>query len=117
MIFGFCTLGCKVNQYETQAMEQLLVSEGHTVAPFGEKCDVYIINTCSVTAVADKKNRAIIRRCRKANPDGIIAVCGCYPQRDADAVAAFDAGFAPKEKKWMPSQEEFYIYSHSSVVR
>ena len=88
MIFGFCTLGCKVNQYETQAMEQLLVSEGHTVAPFGEKCDVYIINTCSVTAVADKKNRAIIRRCRKANPDGIIAVCGCYPQRDADAVAA-----------------------------
>ena len=88
MIFGFCTLGCKVNQYETQAMEQLLISEGHTVAPFGEKCDVYIINTCSVTAVADKKNRAIIRRCRKANPDGIIAVCGCYPQRDADAVAA-----------------------------
>ena len=88
MIFGFCTLGCKVNQYETQAMEQLLTNEGHTVALFGEKCDVYIINTCSVTAVADKKNRAIIRRCRKANPDAIIAVCGCYPQRDADAVAA-----------------------------
>lgn len=88
MIFGFCTLGCKVNQYETQAMQQLLVSEGHTVAPFSEKCDVYLINTCSVTAVADKKNRAIIRRCRKANPDAIIAVCGCYPQRDAEAVAA-----------------------------
>ncbi len=88
MIFGFCTLGCKVNQYETQAMEQLLVSEGHTVAPFSEKCDVYIINTCSVTAVADKKNRAIIRRCRKANPDAVIAVCGCYPQRDSEAVAA-----------------------------
>ncbi len=88
MIFGFCTLGCKVNQYETQAMEQLLVSEGHIVAPFSEKCDVYIINTCSVTAVADKKNRAIIRRCRKANPDAVIAVCGCYPQRDSEAVAA-----------------------------
>ena len=88
MIFGFCTLGCKVNQYETQAMEQLLTNDGHTIAPFSEKCDVYIINTCSVTAVADKKNRAIIRRCRKANPDAMIAVCGCYPQRDADAVAA-----------------------------
>ena len=91
MIFGFCTLGCKVNQYETQAMEQLLVNEGHTVAPFSDKCDVYIINTCSVTAVADKKNRAIIRRCRKANPDAIIAVGGCYPQRDSEAVAALGA--------------------------
>ena len=88
MKFGFYTLGCKVNQYETQAMEQLLRQEGHTVLPFAEVCDVYIINTCSVTAVADKKNRAIIRRCRKSNPDAILAVCGCYPQRDAQAVAA-----------------------------
>ena len=90
MIFGFYTLGCKVNQYETQAMEQLLRQEGHIVAPFSEKCDAYIINTCSVTAVADKKNRAIIRRCRKSNPDAIIAVCGCYPQRDEKAVAALE---------------------------
>ena len=88
MVFAFYTLGCKVNQYETQAMEQLLRQEGHTVAPFSQKCNVYIINTCSVTAVADKKNRAIIRRCRKANPDALIAVCGCYPQRDEKAVAA-----------------------------
>ena len=88
MIFGFYTLGCKVNQYETQAMEQLLRQEGHIVATFSEKCDAYIINTCSVTAVADKKNRAVIRRCRKANPDAVIAVCGCYPQRDQAAVAA-----------------------------
>ena len=88
MVFGFYTLGCKVNQYETQAMEQILLSQGHSVASFSENCDVYIINTCSVTAVADKKNRAIIRRCRKANPHAIIAVCGCYPQRDAQAVSA-----------------------------
>ncbi len=88
MIFGFYTLGCKVNQYETQAMEQLVLQQGHTVADFSGCCDVYVINTCSVTAVADKKNRAIIRRCRKANPEAIVAVCGCYPQRDADAVAA-----------------------------
>ena len=88
MKFGFYTLGCKVNQYETQAMEQLLLSQGHRVASFSDHCDVYIINTCSVTAVADKKNRAIIRRCRKTNPDAIVAVCGCYPQRDSEAVAA-----------------------------
>ncbi len=88
MVFAFYTLGCKVNQYETQAMEQLLLSQGHRIVPFSEDCDVYVINTCSVTAVADKKNRAIIRRCKKTNPHAIVAVCGCYPQRDADAVAA-----------------------------
>ena len=83
MIFGFYTLGCKVNQYETQAMEQLLQEMGHTLAPFTDSCDGYIINTCSVTAVADKKNRAVIRRCRKLNPNAIIGVCGCYPQHAA----------------------------------
>jgi threonylcarbamoyladenosine tRNA methylthiotransferase MtaB len=83
MIFGFYTLGCKVNQYETQAMEQLLQDMGHQIASFLDPCDGYIINTCSVTAVADKKNRAVIRRCRKLNPKAIIGVCGCYPQHAA----------------------------------
>ena len=85
MIFGFYTLGCKVNQYETQAMEQLLTGLGHTVAPFESDCDGYIINTCSVTAVADKKNRAVIRRCRRDNPQAVIGVCGCYTQHDPNA--------------------------------
>ena len=84
---GFYTLGCKVNQYETQAMEQLLTAQGHTVGDFGEKCDIYIVNTCSVTAVADKKNRAVIRRCRRENPEAVLAVGGCYPQHGADALA------------------------------
>ena len=88
MIFGFYTLGCKVNQYETQAMEQLLTQMGHAVGSFEEKCDCYVINTCSVTAVADKKNRAVIRRCRKQNPNAVIGVCGCYPQHAADALEA-----------------------------
>ena len=88
MKFGFYTLGCKTNQYETQAMEQLFVAQGHTVGSFEEKCDGYIINTCSVTAVADKKNRAIIRRCRRENPQAVIGVCGCYTQHDPDAVRA-----------------------------
>ena len=84
MKFGFYTLGCKVNQYETQAMEQLVIAEGHTIGDFSENCDGYIINTCSVTAVADKKNRAVIRRCRRENPEAVIAVCGCYPQHAAE---------------------------------
>ena len=84
MKIGFFTLGCKVNQYETQAMEQLLRAAGHEIAPFSEVCDGYIINTCSVTAVADKKNRAVIRRCRRDNPNAVLGVCGCYPQHAAD---------------------------------
>ena len=86
MKFSFYTLGCKVNQYETQAMEQLLLSQGHEIGRFDEACDGYIINTCSVTAVADKKNRAVIRRCRKLHPDALIGVCGCYSQHAAEDV-------------------------------
>ena len=88
MRFAFYTLGCKTNQYETQAMEQLLLEKGHEIGTFSESCDGYIINTCSVTAVADKKNRAIIRRCRREHPDAVVAVCGCYPQHGAEAVRA-----------------------------
>ena len=65
MKIAFYTLGCKTNQYETQAMERLLVAMGHSIGAFDENCDAYVINTCSVTAVADKKNRAVIRRCRR----------------------------------------------------
>ena len=62
------TLGCKVNQYETQALEQLFTQRGHTLVPFEEAADVYIINTCTVTAVSDKKSRQVIRRARKEFP-------------------------------------------------
>ena len=88
MKFAFYTLGCKTNQYETQAMERLLLDRGHEIGHFEESCDGYIVNTCSVTAVADKKNRAVIRRCRKAHPEAVIGVCGCYTQHDAEAVKA-----------------------------
>ncbi|MBQ6831622.1 MAG: tRNA (N(6)-L-threonylcarbamoyladenosine(37)-C(2))-methylthiotransferase MtaB [Oscillospiraceae bacterium] len=88
MIFGFYTLGCKVNQYETQAMEQLLTAMGHQIGSFQDVCDCYVINTCSVTAVADKKNRAVIRRCRKAAPQAVIGVCGCYSQHAPQALEA-----------------------------
>jgi len=80
MKVAFYTLGCKVNQYETQALEQMLTARGHELVPFEGAADAYVINTCTVTAVSDKKSRQVIRRARKTAPDAVIAVCGCYPQ-------------------------------------
>ena len=84
MKFQCYTLGCKVNQYETQAMEQMLLALGHSFAE--DNCDIYIINTCTVTAVADRKNRTLIHRLRREHPDSVIGVCGCYSQLNEDAV-------------------------------
>ena len=86
MRFAFHTFGCKVNQYETQAMEQLLRDQGHEICRFDESCDGYIVNTCSVTGEADRKNRSLIRRCRKNHPEAVIGVCGCYSQHAREAV-------------------------------
>ncbi len=84
------TLGCKVNQYETQAMEQELLRRGHELVPFEEEADGYIVNTCSVTAVSDKKSRQMIRRCKKRNPAAVVAACGCYVQTHPDEAAGLD---------------------------
>ena len=78
------TLGCKVNQYETAAMETELQRRGHTLVDFTGEADAYIINTCSVTAVSDKKSRQMIRRAKKTSPQAVVAACGCYVQTHAD---------------------------------
>ena len=91
MVFAFHTLGCKVNQYETQAMEEILLSRGHTLAPFEGEADVYIINSCTVTAVSDKKSRQTVRQARKRAPGAIVALCGCYPQVSPEEAAKLDA--------------------------
>ncbi len=85
------TLGCKVNQYETQAMERELTDRGHELVPFDGPADVYIINTCTVTAVSDKKSRQMIRRARKQNEKAVVAVCGCYAQTKPEEVRALGA--------------------------
>ena len=85
MKFHCFTLGCKVNQYETQAMEQQLIALGNTLAPEAES-DALIVNTCTVTAVADRKNRTLIHRLRREHPDAVLGVCGCYAQVSTDAV-------------------------------
>ena len=80
MRIAFCTLGCKVNQYETQALEQLFAARGHTLVPFEGEADVYVINSCTVTAVSDKKSRQVVRQARKRARSAVVALCGCYPQ-------------------------------------
>ena len=87
MRIAIYTLGCKVNQVETQAMERELLRRGHTLADFDGPADAYIVNTCTVTAVSDKKCRNLIRRARK-NGEAVVAVCGCYAQTDPAAVSA-----------------------------
>lgn len=84
------TLGCKVNQYETQAIEQTLRARGHEVVPFTEEADAYVINSCSVTAVSDQKSRQMLHRVRRQHPDAVAALCGCYPQTHAEDVRALD---------------------------
>ena len=73
-------LGCKVNAYETEAMQQILEKAGYEIVPFQEQADVYVINTCSVTNMADRKSRQMIHRARKQNPDAVIVAAGCYVQ-------------------------------------
>ena len=74
------TLGCKVNQFETETMEGLFRARGYEIVPFEERADVYVINTCSVTHLSDRKSRQIIRRASRTNPSACIAVAGCYAQ-------------------------------------
>ena len=80
-------LGCKVNAYETEAMQELLEASGYEIVPFHEKADIYIINTCTVTNMADRKSRQMLHRARKMNPDAIVAACGCYVQEKPEEVA------------------------------
>ena len=84
------TLGCKVNQYETQAMEQSLRARGHEVVDFADAADAYVVNTCSVTAVSDQKSRQIIHRAKKQHPEAVVAVCGCYSQTHAEEVGRLE---------------------------
>lgn len=84
---AFITLGCKVNQFETELMEGLFKQKDYKVVPNDEKADIYVINTCSVTSFADKKSRQLIRRSARLNENAVIAVTGCYAQASSDKVA------------------------------
>ena len=75
-------LGCKVNAYEVEAMQQLLEEAGYEIVPFEPGADVYLINTCTVTNIADRKSRQMLHKAKKMNPDAIVIAAGCYVQTD-----------------------------------
>ena len=81
---SFTTLGCKVNQYDTQAMRERFEQAGCRTVEFEEKADIYVVNTCTVTGTGDKKSMQTIRRCHRKNPEAAIVVTGCLAQRAAD---------------------------------
>ncbi|WP_032121925.1 tRNA (N(6)-L-threonylcarbamoyladenosine(37)-C(2))-methylthiotransferase MtaB [Clostridium amazonitimonense] len=90
MKVAFATLGCRVNQYESEAMAEKFIREGYNIVSFDEYSDVYVINTCTVTNMGDKKSRQIIGRARRQNPESIIAVVGCYSQISPKEVAGVE---------------------------
>ena len=91
MRFSIHTLGCKVNQYESQALEQEGLRRGHGLVTAGEAADIYVVNTCTVTAIADQKNRQLIRRLRRDQPGALLCVCGCFPQTHPGQAEALGA--------------------------
>lgn len=87
---AFYTLGCKVNQYETEAMSELFINSGYQVVDYDGYADIYVINTCTVTGMSDRKSRQIIRRAKKLNPGSFVIVAGCYSQVSPDEVLKID---------------------------
>ena len=112
MKVAFCTLGCKVNQYETNGMMQKFMDKGYEIVNFDEKADIYIINTCTVTNMSDRKSRQMLRQAKKINKDALVVACGCYAQVAQDEVRAIkeiDLVLGTNEKKDIVSYLEDYL--------
>lgn len=102
MQVAFCSLGCKVNQYETNAMMQEFIKNGYEIKEFSQFADVYIINTCTVTNVADRKSRQMLRKVKEINPQAIVVACGCYAQvgkKELEKIEEIDIIVGNNEKK------------------
>lgn len=109
---SFCTLGCKVNQYETEAMIKLFKDRGYEISDFGDICDIYLINTCTVTAMGERKSRQMIHRAHAKNPDALIVVMGCYSQVSPEAVAKIEGVgliLGTSERSLAPDMVEEYF--------
>ena len=83
---AFHTLGCKVNIYETEAMQELMQRAGYSIVDFDDKADIYVVNTCSVTNMADRKSRQMLHKAKKDNPEAIVVAVGCYVQAAAKSI-------------------------------
>jgi threonylcarbamoyladenosine tRNA methylthiotransferase MtaB len=112
-------LGCKVNAYETEAMQQMLEEAGYQIVPFSEKADVYVINTCSVTNMADRKSRQMLHRAKKKNPDAVVVAAGCYVQtseNEAKVDEAIDILIGNNQKSELVARlDEFFAAKGEKV--
>ena len=102
---AFATLGCRTNQYETDALAEKMKAAGFVLRDFSEKADVYVVNTCSVTAEADRKSRQFIRRAKTTNPDAVVIVMGCYSQLEPDRVSELGADYVCGNRNKMTAVE------------
>ena len=119
MKYSFYTLGCKVNQYESQALGELLSKFGYEPAPAGESADVYIINSCTVTAESDRKTRQAVRRFKRNNPNAVVVLTGCMPQaypEDAQSLAEADIVIGNKNNGELPELLEAYLRDKQRCV-
>ena len=111
-------LGCKVNAYETEAMQQMLETAGYEIVSFGEKADVYVINTCSVTNMADRKSRQMLHRAKKQNPEAVVVAAGCYVQtKEQEAVVdeAIDIIIGNNKKHELISRLDEFFRDHGKI--
>ena len=109
---AFITLGCKVNQYETNAMIQKFIEQGYNIVEHTKKADIYIINTCTVTNMSDRKSRQMLRRVKELNPHAIVVACGCYAQvakEELKKIEEIDLILGNNEKKEIVKYIEKYI--------
>ena len=113
-------LGCKVNAYEVEAMQQLLENAGYEIVPFGEEADVYVINTCTVTNIADRKSRQMLHKAKKMNPDAIVVATGCYAQADTERLKedlSVDLILGNNQKRQIVEALEEYEKEHAKQVQ
>ena len=113
-------LGCKVNAYEVEAMQQLLENAGYEIVPFGEGADVYVINTCTVTNIADRKSRQMLHKAKKMNPDAIVVATGCYAQADTERLKedlSVDLILGNNQKRQIVEALEEYEKEHAKQVQ
>ena len=109
---AFYTLGCKVNQYETNAMEQQFIKNGYKVVDHHNFADIYVVNTCTVTNIAERKSRQMLRRVKDINKDAILVVCGCYAQvakEELEKIPEIDIILGINEKNNIVEIVEDYI--------
>ncbi len=116
---AFITLGCKVNQYETNGMSQKFLEKGYEIVEHHNKADIYIINTCTVTNMSDRKSRQMLRRVKELNKDAIIVACGCYAQvakKELEKIQEIDLILGNNEKKEIVKYVEKYIENHKKQI-